>query len=209
MKLGDISLEIQTKLLRFLEEREFERVGGTRSISVDIRIIAATNRNLVTLVKGGAFREDLFHRLNVVSVELPPLRDRREDIPVLSSYFLQKYSIESGRNFTQISEEAQTKLIAYEWPGNVRELANVIERAVVLGIVPEVGIEDLPGRIVGTNDGPIEELSYYGALNTARREVLLKALSQTQGNRAAAAKTLGLNPKYFFKLMKSLGIVCD
>ena len=103
------------------------------------------------------FREDLFHRLNVVSVELPPLRDRRADIPVLSGYFLEKYSMESGKNFTQISEKAQTKLIAYEWPGNVRELANVIERAVILGVVPEVGIEDLPGRIMGTDDGPIDE----------------------------------------------------
>jgi len=204
---GDISLELQTKLLRFLEEREFERVGGTGPISVDIRIIAATNRNLEASVKEGSFREDLFHRLNVVPITLPPLRDRKEDIPALFRYFLEKYSMESGRNFTEISSEARAKLLAYDWPGNVRELANVIERAVVLGSVPEIALEDLPGRIAGMeSENANEGLSYYGALNAARKDVLLKALSQTQGNRAAAAKMLGLNAKYFFKLIKSLGI---
>ena len=206
-EVGDISPELQAKLLRFLEEREFERVGGTKSISVDIRIIAATNRDLETLVKDGLFREDLYHRLNVVPITLPPLRERKEDIPVLSHYFLRKYSVETKRHFSKITKEAQEKLLAYAWPGNVRELGNVIERAVVLGSGPNIALEDLPTRMAVGKPGAVPgTLSYREGVNAARKELILKALSTTQGNRSAAAKLLGLEAKYLLTLIKSLGI---
>jgi len=206
-EVGDISPELQSKLLRFLQGREFERVRGTKPISVDIRIIAATNRDLEAAIKEGLFREDLYHRLNVVPITLPPLRERKEDIPVLSQYFLRKYSMETRKNFTKITEEAQKKLLGYDWPGNVRELGNIIERAIVLGSGPNIALEDLPGIIVAQETGAAhDDLSYHAALNAARREVVLKALTRTQGSRAAAAKALGLNAKYFLRLIKSLGI---
>ncbi|MFQ5796981.1 MAG: sigma-54-dependent transcriptional regulator [Candidatus Bipolaricaulia bacterium] len=206
-EVGDISTELQTKLLRFLQEREFERVGGTKPISVDIRIIAATNRDLEVAIKEGLFREDLYHRLNVVPITLPPLRDRKEDIPILSRYFLRKYSMETRKNFSEITSVAQEKLLSYDWPGNVRELANVIERAIVLSSGPNIALEDLPGIFaIFKTETALDNVSYHGAVNAARRDVVLKALTRTQGNRAAAAKTLGLNPKYFFKLLKSLRI---
>jgi len=204
---GDISPELQTKLLRFLQERDFERVGGTKSITVDIRIIAATNRDLEASIKEGLFREDLYHRLNVVPITLPPLRERKQDIPPLSQYFLQKYAMETRKHFSEITQEAKEKLLTYDWPGNVRELGNVIERAIVLGAGPNISIEDLPDifATIKTETVP-DDFSYNGAMNAARRDVVLKALSQTQGNRLAAARLLGLNAKYFLRLIKSLGI---
>ncbi len=147
-EVGDISQELQTKLLRFLQERDFERVGGTKPISVDVRIIAATNRDLDGAVKEGRFREDLYHRLNVIPIAVPPLRERREDIPDLARYFLDRFSRETKKRFTEISPEALDRLLAYAWPGNVRELANVIERAVVLGQGPTITPDDLPPRVV-------------------------------------------------------------
>ncbi len=206
-EMGDISPELQTKLLRFLQEREFERVGGTKPISVDIRIIAATNRNLEVSIKEGLFREDLYHRLNVIPITLPPLRERKEDIPALSQYFLRKYSMETRKNFSEITEQAQEKLLAYDWPGNVRELANVIERAIVLGSGSNIALEDLPEMIAAIEIGTVaDHPSYYAALNATRRDVVLKALSRAQGNRAAAAKELGLNAKYLLQLIKTLRI---
>jgi DNA-binding NtrC family response regulator len=206
-EIGDISQELQAKLLRVLQEREFERVGGVAPISVDVRVIAATNRDLELSVKERLFREDLYHRLNVVPITLPPLRDRKEDIPLLCEYFLQKHSRATKRNFGGISKEAQKKLVAYDWPGNVRELANVIERAVVLGSGPTVTLEDLPGRIAaGEPTVAPDNFSYREGVNAARRQLILKALSKTEGNRSAAAKVLGLEAKYLLKLMKSLQI---
>jgi DNA-binding NtrC family response regulator len=206
-EIGDVSPELQAKLLRFLQEREFERVGGVAPVSVDVRIIAATNRNLDQLVEEGRFREDLYYRLNVVAIHLPPLRERREDIAALSRYFLRKHSVAMGRTITAISEEAQRKLEVYDWPGNVRELANVIERAAVLGSGPTVTVDDVPGRIAAGWTTPIPAAqSYREGMNAARKELILKALATTHGNRSGAAKLLGLEAKYFLKLMKSLGI---
>ena len=152
-EVGDISAELQTKLLRFLQEREFERVGGTQPIHVDVRVIAATNRDLSSAIKEGRFREDLYYRLNVIPISLPPLRERREDIPVLAKYFLRRFALKTKKNFTGITAEAEARLVAYAWPGNVRELANVIERAAVLGQGPEITLDDLPPRIVYSEDG--------------------------------------------------------
>jgi len=203
-EIGDISQELQAKLLRFLQEREFERLGGLRPISVDVRVIAATNRNLEIALEKGHFREDLYHRLNVVPISLPPLRERKKDIPVLSQFFLLKYSTATRRSVSEISPQTMEQLTAYHWPGNVRELANVIERAVVLGSEPTVNLADLPNRIAA--GAAADTLSYREAVTTARKDVVLKALSRTQGNRSAAAKMLGLDTKYFLKLMKSLEI---
>ena len=206
-EIGDVSQELQTKLLRFLQEREFDRVGGVRPIHVDVRIVAATNRDLDTAVKESRFREDLYHRLNVVPIMLPPLRERREDIPTLAQHFLQRFAKEVKKNLSGISEESLTKLLAYDWPGNVRELANVIERAVVLGQGPEIAPHDLPARIVAAQSEPKSDgISYRDSMDAYRRQLVTRALAQTQGNRAAAARVLGLHEKYFLRLLKSLGI---
>ena len=208
-EVGDISEELQAKLLRFLQEREFERVGGTQLIRVDVRIIAATNRNLEAAVKEGRFREDLYYRINVVPIVLPPLRGRKEDVPVLAQFFMQRFSIESKKSFTEISQEALEALSAYDWPGNVRELANVIERAVVLGQPPTIQIEDLSPGIVaaeGEIDNRPTPVSYHESVDEYRREVIVSALAQTQGNRAAAARLLGLQRSYLLRLMKTFDI---
>jgi len=206
-EVGDISAELQTKLLRFLQEREFERVGGTQPIRVDVRVIAATNRDLPSAVKEGRFREDLFYRLNVIPIVLPPLRDRREDIPVLAKYFLRRFAAETKKNVTDIVPDAEAGLVAYEWPGNVRELANVIERAVVLGEGPNITLEDLPPRIASSELGsPTDGLSYRHAVDVARADVIRRALASTQGNRTAAARVLGLHKTHLLNLMKSLRI---
>ena len=206
-EVGDISAELQTKLLRFLQEREFERVGGTQPIHVDVRVIAATNRDLSIAIKEGRFREDLYYRLNVIPISLPPLRERREDIPVLARYFLRRFALETKKNFTGITAEAEARLVAYAWPGNVRELANAIERAVVLGQGPEITLEDLSPRITYSEDeGTSDGLSYRGAVDAARANVIRRALATTQGNRAAAARILGLHKTHLLNLMKSLGI---
>ena len=167
-EVGDISQELQTKLLRFLQEREFERVGGLKSIWVDIRIIAATSRNLEDWVKEGRFREDLYHRLNVVPINIPSLRDRREDIPPLAQHFLRRFSLETRKKFSEITKEAQEKLLDYEWPGNVRELANVMERAIVLGRDPKITVKDLPSRIAAAPCvRKYNGLSYHEAMDAA------------------------------------------
>ncbi len=206
-EVGDISQELQTKLLRFLQEREFERVGGTRPIRVDLRIIAATNRDLDAAVRDGRFRQDLYYRLNVVPIVLPPLRERREDISELAGFFLRRSSIDTKKQFTEIAEDALEKLVAYKWPGNVRELANVIERAVVLSEGPRVELHHLPPQIVAVEPGTAGGQTSYGkAVDAYRRELILKALGQTGGNRAAAARVLGLQRTYLARLIKSLRI---
>jgi len=206
-EVGDISPEVQAKLLRFLQEREFERVGGTKPISVNVRIIAATNRDLAAQVQQGHFREDLYHRLNVILITLPPLKDRAEDIPELCQHFLTRFSLEAKRTFNEISGEALEKLCTYDWPGNVRELGNVIEQAVVLGQGTSITVAELPPRIVShsSNKRP-DTFSYRSALDNFRRELVLKVLAQTRGNRVAAARSLGLHEKSLLRLIKALGI---
>ena len=206
-EIGDVSTEIQTKLLRFLQEREFERVGSTKPIQVDVRIIAATNRNLEELVKQGRFRDDLYYRLNVIPIALPALRERKEDIPALVHYFLQRFSKETKKNFTEVTPEAMEKLLSYDWPGNVRELANVIERAIVLGHGPQITLQDLSPAIVSKGpDALVDGLPYREALDACRQQIIAKALSQTKGNRAAAAKLLGIERRHLLRLMKCFGM---
>ena len=206
-EIGDLALDLQTKLLRFLQEREFERVGGTSPIAVDLRIIAATSRDLEAAIRAGLFREDLYHRLDVITLTLPPLRERKEDIPALASYFLERFASETKKNFSGITDEARDKLIAYAWPGNIRELANVIERAVVLGEGPELTVHHLPARVIGAQPAAVsDEVPYHDAVNSYRRELIVRALASAQGNRAAAAKNLGLHRTHLMKLLKALRI---
>ena len=207
-EVGDVSAELQTKLLRFLQEREFERVGGTQSIRVDIKIIAATNKNLEEAIKSGSFREDLYHRLNVIAIMLPALREHIDDIPALADYFLQRFALETKKPFTGFTEEALGQLCAYPWPGNVRELANVIERGVVLGDGPHFTFDHLPSRVIGEGLVPPPEgvQGFHDAVNSHRRTLIVEALGRAQGNRAAAAKALGLHRTHLMKMMKALGI---
>jgi DNA-binding NtrC family response regulator len=205
-EIGDVSRELQTKLLRFLQEREFDRVGGVKAIRVDVRVVAATNRELDVAIKEGRFREDLYHRLNVVPITLPPLRERREDIPTLAHHFVQHFAKEVKRSFSAISDEALDRLSAYDWPGNVRELANAIERAVVLAQGPEIAPHDLPARIVAAQpESRPDGASYRESMDAYRRQLVMRALAQSRGNRAAAARTLGLHEKYLLRLLKNLG----
>jgi DNA-binding NtrC family response regulator len=206
-EIGDLALELQTKLLRVLQEREFERVGGTVKISVDLRIIAATNRDLESAVTAATFRADLYHRLNVIPLTLPPLRERQEDISALANYFLQRCAADTKKKFSTIASDAEEKLLAYSWPGNVRELANVIERAVVLGDGPQLTLHHLPARVIGAQPpGRSEVTSFHDAINTYRRELIVRALANSQGNRANAAKALGMHRTHFMKLLKALQI---
>ena len=206
-EVGDITPEIQTKLLRFLQEREFERVGGTKSLEVDVKVIAATNRDLDGAVKEGRFRADLYYRLNVIAISLPPLRERREDIPELAHFFMRRFSLETKKKFNEISQEALERFLAYDWPGNVRELANAIERAVVLGPGPKLTLRTfLPQSLRGIWSGRSLDLSYSENIEAYRRQLIEKALSATKGNRAAAAKALGLQRTYLSRLIKTLRI---
>jgi len=209
-EIGELALPLQAKLLRVLQEREFERVGGTRPIKVDIRLIAASNRNLDEAVKANLFRQDLFFRLNVVCVTLPPLRERREDIPLLATYFVQKYALAADRPVIGISPEAYDLLKNYDWPGNVRELQNALERAVVLGLSDHIRPEDLPEALVEINDRPDGRvLRYHDAVNSVKRQLILRAIEQAGGNFTEAAKLLDLHPNYLHRLVRNMDLRKD
>ncbi len=206
-EIGELALHMQAKLLRVLQEHEFERVGGTRPIKVDVRLIAATNRNLATAAKNNQFRQDLFYRLNVVSLSMPPLRDRREDIPVLANHFIQKFSRKaSTRRVRGISSRARLLLENYPWPGNIRELENVIERAVVLGSGDLIMPEDLPETLLEIAPGTIPLDEYHAGVNEARRQIVLRALEKTKGNMTQAAHLLGIQPTYLHRLVRNLDL---
>jgi Nif-specific regulatory protein len=206
-EIGELAPMMQAKLLRVLQEHEFERVGGARPIKVDVRLIAATNRHLATAVKNNLFRQDLFYRLNVVSVTMPPLRERREDIPLLAGYFIQKFNRKgSTRRVRGISPKAQVLLENYPWPGNIRELGNVIERAVVLGSGDLIVPEDLPEELLEVPAGVIPLDEYHAGVNEARRQIVVRALEKTKGNMTQAAHLLGIQPTYLHRLVRNLGL---
>jgi len=202
-EVGELSPAIQVKLLRALQTREFERVGGTRPIKVDVRMIAATNRDLKAAIKAGQFREDLYYRLNVVSIPMPPLRARREDIPLLAAFFVAEYSKQCKRRVTGISAEARRLLCAYDWPGNVRQLENAIERAVVLGATELITPEDLP-EIVESEAILDAPAGYFETIREAKRQLITKTLRQTGGNFTEAAKLLGMHPNNLHRLVTNL-----
>jgi Nif-specific regulatory protein len=210
-EVGEMAPSLQAKLLRVLQEREFDRVGGTRPIKVNIRLVAATNRNLEDAIKAGAFRQDLFFRLNVVSLVLPPLRERREDIPLLATHFVQKYSREANRPVAGISRETHALLKQYDWPGNVRELENAIERAVVLGSSEHIRPEDLPEALVERTEpsSTSSDLRYHDAVNSVKRQLIIKAVEQAGGNFTEAAKLLNLHPNYLHRLIRNMDIRKD
>ena len=206
-EMGELAPALQAKLLRVLQEREFERVGGTRSVRIDVRVIAATNRDLVESVKGGAFRQDLYYRLNVVSIEMPPLRQRRDDIPLLGSYFAARAGERSKRHVLGVSPEARACLVNYEWPGNVRELENAIERAVVLGSSDFILPEDLPEAVLETvRPAGVTIAQYHEAVSEAKKQVILRAVEQAGGNYTEAAKLLGVHPNYLHRLIRNMNL---
>jgi len=234
-EISSTSLQLQVKLLRVLQEGEFERVGDTQTIHVDVRVIAATNEDLEQLIREGRFREDLYYRLNVVQIDLPPLRDRREDIPLLARYFLQQFCSDFERQTIRISRAAMEVLVAYDWPGNVRELQNAIARAVVLAQGKEITPEDLPARVrgeqpqrLGRRSGPGEELAelarelasavvetagplandlYDRAVRLVERELLRQVMRECGGTQTRAAERLGINRNTLYRKLRELGLV--
>lgn len=206
-EIGEMALVLQAKLLRVLQEREFERVGGTRPLKVDVRLIAATNKDLEAAITRGEFRQDLYYRLNVVTVKMPPLRERREDIQLLASYFATKYSVKCKRHLRGISAEARACLSNYAWPGNVRELENAIERAVVLGLTEYILPEDLPEAVLEEGPPPGGATTrYHEAVYEAKRRIILSALEQSGGNYADAARSLGMHPNNLQRLVRSMNL---
>jgi Nif-specific regulatory protein len=205
-EVGELPLAFQTKLLRVLQEREFERVGGTQPIRVDVRILAATNRDLESAVAGGAFRKDLYYRLNVVSLVMPPLRDRREDIPMLARYFAGKHGKRVTRKLAGLSPSALTRLEAYDWPGNVRELENAIERAVVLGTTELIIPEDLPEAVLDAPTPSEPVGGYHQTVREEKKRAILAALGRAGGSYTEAAKLLGVHPNYLHRLVRNLDL---
>lgn len=206
-EVGELAAPMQAKLLRVLQEREFERVGGLKPIRANIRLITATNRDLSEGAKSGTFRSDLYYRLNVIAIQVPPLRERREDIPLLASYFLSRIAGKAQRKIHGFSPAARRCLCTYDWPGNVRELENAIERSAVLGSSELIEVEDLPETLLerepaeGAGQG-----QYHDAVRGTKRNLILKALEEAQGNHQEAARRLGLNPTYLSRLIRNLGL---
>ncbi|MSD88670.1 AAA domain-containing protein, partial [Escherichia coli] len=212
-EIGEMPLVLQAKLLRILQEREFERIGGHQTIKVDIRIIAATNRDLQAMVKEGTFREDLFYRLNVIHLILPPLRDRREDISLLANHFLQKFSSENQRDIIDIDPMAMSLLTAWSWPGNIRELSNVIERAVVMNSGPIIFSEDLPPQIrqpvcnAGeAKTAPVGERNLKEEIKRVEKRIIMEVLEQQEGNRTRTALMLGISRRALMYKLQEYGI---
>ncbi len=208
-EIGELAPALQAKLLRVLQEREFFRVGGTKPIHIDIRVVAATNRDLAAEVAAGRYRQDLYYRLNVVSFTMPALRDRKSDIPLLAQHFLQRLSRKSVRAIKGVSAEALTTMENYSWPGNVRELENALERAVILGAEAWIQPEDLPETVL-ENQSPGGEpqdgasTRYHDAVMALKKDLIAKAVEQAKGNYTEAAKLLDLHPNYLHRLIRNL-----
>ncbi len=208
-EVSTASPNMQVKLLRVLQDLEFEQVGGTKTFSVDVRVMLATNEDLAKAVAEGRFRQDLFYRVNVINIELPPLRDRISDIPLLAAHFLQRAGEESGRLVRAIDEQAMAALQRFHWPGNVRELQNVIERAVLLGKGDVVTLEDLPSALASGGPlpvGPVGDRTLKEALEGPERQIILDVLEMNHWNRNATAESLGINRTTLYKKMKRLGL---
>jgi DNA-binding NtrC family response regulator len=197
-EVSEIPMATQVKLLRFLQEREFERVGGNETLKVDVRIIAATNRDLAERVRSGSFREDLYYRLNVIRLDIPPLRERRADIPLLAAFFLRRYARENGRDITGFSEDALQRLLGYAWPGNVRELEHAIERGVVLARGLRIEAENLPAPIApqtkGAEGDPRPPIP-GSTISDLERHAILETLKAVGGSTSKAARILGISPR--------------
>ena len=200
-EVGDIPLQAQVKLLRAIQFGEIQRIGSTDSIKVDVRIVAATHRNIEKMIADGEFREDLYYRLNVITISIPPLRKRKEDIPVLLDHFIKKYSLENQKNIKSVSSEVMDQLMKYDYPGNIRELENIIERAVVLCRDEYIAKNDLPSQLSTVVESKVLdpqnlEDSYEIKVKTFEKEIIKEALSRTNGNKSAAARLLGLTERH-------------
>ncbi|MBI5286888.1 MAG: sigma-54-dependent Fis family transcriptional regulator, partial [Deltaproteobacteria bacterium] len=224
-EIGDMSIDVQSKLLRAIQEKEFYRVGGKRPVKVDVRFISATNQDLQKLRTQGRFREDLLYRLNVVSIKIPPLRERREDIPMLVDYLLQKFQEETGLEQKALSQGAMEALKAYDWPGNVREMENILKRAALLSPNPVISIDDLAlpqgvteresiEDLISTRlEGFVERIEakgrqelYQMIMPFMERPLIRLVLKKTKGNQVKAAEILGINRNTLRKKIKELGI---
>ncbi|MGR3310161.1 MAG: sigma-54-dependent transcriptional regulator [Candidatus Brocadiales bacterium] len=216
-EMGDLLPSIQTKLLRVLQEREFERVGGNQTIKVDVRIIAATNKDLSIAIKQGTFREDLYYRLNVIPIILPPLRERKEDIPLLAAHFLKKCCAILKKDVRAISQEIMNAMISYNWPGNIRELENLIERAVIMAkknIITDINLSKegartialLDGFTISFDDSHITELMYEDFIGYCEKQYITKALEKYHGRVDLSAKSAMMDKKTFYRKMKKHAI---
>jgi DNA-binding NtrC family response regulator len=204
-EIADMPVDLQAKFLRALQEREVKPVGAVDRVAIHVRVIAATNRDIEAAIRSGAFRQDLYFRLNVVSIKLPPLRERKSDIPLLVNFFLEKFS-EPGRPFRSISEDAMRRLMAYDWPGNVRELENAIARAIALGSGPILHVGDLPSNLqYGTSAGALERppsADELLPLEELERRAIFRALRETSGDKLAAARLLGIGKTTLYRKLK-------
>ncbi|AWI07052.1 sigma-54-dependent transcriptional regulator [Clostridium drakei] len=206
-EIGDITPLMQVKLLKVMQEKEFERLGGIKTIKTDVRIIAATNKNLEDMVNEGLFRQDLYYRLNVVPIKMPPLRERKEDIPSLVEYFLKKCSYSSEKRKKNISKDALMQLIKYNWPGNIRELENVIERCVVITNLEVIDVNDIPKYIWesdkcdGVNQGKLNDV-----VDVAEKNIIIKALEECEGNKTKASEMLGISRRSLHRKISKYNI---
>ena len=205
-EIGEMPVQLQAKLLRVLQQREVERVGGTRAIQLDFRLVAATNRNLEEAIRQGRFRQDLYYRLNVITLHTPPLRERSEDIIPLAKHFTARYAAKCGRQIAGISPQAAALLRGFDWPGNVRELENAIERAVVLGSANMILPEDLPEALREPQGGDERGGLLQDAVNAAKRAAVQRAYDQADYDHGEAARLLGVHPNYLYRLVKNMGL---
>jgi transcriptional regulator with PAS, ATPase and Fis domain len=207
-EIGDISPAMQVRLLRVLQERTYEPLGSVESMTTDVRVIAATNKDLAKLVRKGVFREDLFYRIHVIRLTLPSLRDRREDIPLLIEHFIAKFNRLQGKDVVGVSDEVLARLMDHDYPGNVRELENIIEHAFVLCRGALIEMAHLPPQLRGAGEAVSPNIASM-TLGAMERFVIANALQRHNGNRTAAARQLGINPSTLFRKLKSLGIERD
>jgi two-component system NtrC family response regulator len=208
-EIGELSPQVQVKLLRFLQEHEFQRLGGNQTLRTDVRVISATNSDLEQRVKAGAFREDLFYRLNVVMMSIPPLRERKEDIPILINHFLKRYAEENGKEIAGLSSEAQDVLLKYDYPGNVRELENIIERAVVIAREDVISVEDLPfseSMEETTESRKAEEGLLRGSIEELEKKLIVEAMEKAGDHQIRAAELLGISERMLRYKLKKYGL---
>jgi transcriptional regulator with PAS, ATPase and Fis domain len=205
-EIGEVNQNVQIKLLRVLEEKRFERVGGEETIEVDVRLVAATNRNLREAIEKSTFREDLYYRLNVVNIHVPPLRERKEDIALLAAAFLKEFSQENGRQIDGIEPKARLALYNYPWPGNVRQLRNTIESAVVLCKGTSITLEDLPPNVRGETGGDTVKVPVGATLADVEKEVIRSTLAREGGNKSRTADILGIGRKTLHRKIEEYGL---
>lgn len=205
-EIGEINMSVQVKLLRVLQERKFERVGGEEPIEVDVRVLAATNKNLEEEVKAGRFREDLYFRLNGIHIEVPPLRERKDDLPLLLNSFLERYNAENGKHITGFDNQARNALYKYDWPGNIRELQHCVESSVVMASGSEITLEDLPPSVSKASEIETISVPVGITLDEAEKIIIQENLAANKGNKSKTAETLGIGRKTLHRKLQEYGM---